>query len=203
MAEPAGLGGWVAAGEAELFKVLAHPARVRVLAVLASGPATVSELCAATGLKPSHLAGQLAQLRAQHLVAGRRTDGRLQYWLSVPEIAHLLHAADSVLRARAASDAGGLAEVGGSSREAARADMGADTAAILTEESAAALEESLGRRALITDAVRTVSARTGSSSEQALAGLLNEARQRSLTLAEVSSEAVAERGAEPPPRRTP
>ncbi|MFP3461400.1 metalloregulator ArsR/SmtB family transcription factor [Arthrobacter globiformis] len=207
--ERGGLGVRVAAGEAELFKVLAHPARVRVLAVLASGPASVAELCSATGLKPSHLAGQLALLRAQHLVTGRRADGRLQYWLAFPEVADLLSAAESVLSARAAADSGGLAGIGaaraGSARAgsdgsgAGRAGIGPDSepsegGAILTEESAAVLEESLGRRALITDAVRSVSARTGRSSEQALAGLLTEARERSLTLAEVSSEAVAERG---------
>ena len=166
----AGPGERVAAGEAELFKALAHPARVRVLGVLASGPASVAELCSATGLKPSHLAGHLAQLRAQHLVTGRRAGGRLQYWLSVPEIAGLLLAAESVLRARAAAEA------------------------ILTDDSAAVLEESLGRRALVTDAVRTVSARTGRSSEHVLAGFLAEARERNLTLAEVSGEAVAEHG---------
>jgi DNA-binding transcriptional ArsR family regulator len=185
-----GLGERVAAGDAELFKALAHPARVHVLAVLASGPATVAELCSATGLKPSHLAGQLAQLRAQHLVAGRRTDGRLQYWLAVPEIADVLLAAESVLRARAAAEAGGLAGMG-----TAQAASGAMDASVLTDESAAVLEESLERRALVTDAVRTVSARTGRSSEQVLAGFLSEARERSLTLAEVSGEAVAERGA--------
>ncbi|HKS00120.1 MAG TPA: metalloregulator ArsR/SmtB family transcription factor [Arthrobacter sp.] len=186
----AGLGERVVAGEAELFKALAHPARVRVLAVLAAGPATVASLCAATGLKPSHLAGQLAQLRAQHLVSGRRTGGRLQYWLSVPEIADLLSAADSVLSARAAAEAGGFAGFGA----ARAASGGADTAsgAALTDESVAALEESLGRRAQITDAVRIVSARTGRSFEQALAGLLTEARERKLTLAEVSGEAIAE-----------
>ena len=191
MTERAGFSERIATGEAELFKALAHPARVHVLAVLASGPASVAELCAATGLKPSHLAGQLAQLRSQHLVTGRRTDGRLQYWLSVPEIADLLLAADSVLRARAAAEAGGLAEI--FAPNPVPAGNGLD-AAILTDQSAALLEESLARRALVTDAVRTVSARTGHSSEQVLAGFLAQARERSLTLAEVSGEAVAERG---------
>jgi DNA-binding transcriptional ArsR family regulator len=181
----------VAAGEAELFKALAHPARVRVLAVLASGPASVADLCSATGLKPSHLAGQLAQLRAQHLVAARRADGRLQYWLSVPEIAGLLVAAESVLISRVAAAAGGLAAVGAPGTGPGAGGSCVEHGALLTDESAAVLEESLGRRALIADAVRTVSARTGSSSEQALSGLLTEARERSLTLAEVSSEAVA------------
>jgi DNA-binding transcriptional ArsR family regulator len=182
----------VAAAEAELFKVLAHPARVRVLAVLAAGPASVPELCSATGLKPSHLAGQLAQLRAQHLVTGRRTDGRLQYRLSVPQVAGLLSAAEAVLNSRAAADADGLAT------SAACAEPGSEGRTILTDESAAVLEESLERRALITDAVRSISVRTGRSSEQALAGLLTEARERSLTLAEVSVQAIAAGGADRP-----
>ncbi|MDQ0620188.1 ArsR/SmtB family transcription factor [Arthrobacter globiformis] len=75
MVGPSGPAEWVAAAEGELFKALAHPARVRILAVLATGPASVADLCSATGLKPSHLAGQLAQLRAQHLVTGRRSGG--------------------------------------------------------------------------------------------------------------------------------
>lgn len=191
MVGPVRPGEWVAAAEAELFKALAHPARVRVLAVLTAGPASVMELCSATGLKPSHLAGQLAQLRAQHLVTGRRSEGRLEYWLSFPQIAELLTAAESVLNARAAADAGGLAGLGAWDARSARAQEG-----ILTDESAAVLEESLERRALITQAVRTVSFRTGRSEEEALAGLLGQARARSLTLAEVSSETVTVPGAE-------
>jgi DNA-binding transcriptional ArsR family regulator len=175
-----------AASEAELFKALAHPARVRVLAVLTAGPASVPDLCAATGLKPSHLAGQLAQLRALHLVTGRRSAGKLQYWLSYPQIADLLSAAGSVLNARAAADAGGPYGIG-----VPGAGSGAADEVILTDESAAVLEESLQRRALITNAVRSVSARTGRSVEEALAGLLTDARERNLTLAEVSVEAVA------------
>ena len=176
----------VAAAEAELFKALAHPARVRVLAVLTAGPASVTELCSATGLKPSHLAGQLAQLRAQHLVTGRRSDGRLQYRLSFPQIADLLSAAGSVLDARATADSGGLSGIGVPGPGSGPADK-----VVLTDESAAVLEESLVRRALITSAVRSVSARTGRSFEEALAGLLTDARERNLTLAEVSGETVA------------
>jgi DNA-binding transcriptional ArsR family regulator len=175
-----------AAAEAELFKALAHPARVRVLAVLTAGPASVPDLCLATGLKPSHLAGQLAQLRAQHLVIGRRSEGKLQYWLSYPQIADLLSAAGSVLNARATAGAGRLSGIGIPGAGSGPADE-----MVLTDESAAVLEESLQRRALITNAVRSVSARTGRSVEEALAGLLTDARERNLTLAEVSVEAVA------------
>jgi DNA-binding transcriptional ArsR family regulator len=181
----------VAAAEAELFKALAHPARVRVLAVLTEGPASVAELCSATGLKPSHLAGQLAQLRAQHLVAGHRSEGKLQYRLSVPGIADLLAAAESVLDARAAADADGLAALsalGAGSGSAGEAILGEG---ILTDEAAVVLEESLERRALIARAVHSIGMRTGRSSDDALARLLAEARDRSLTLAEVSRVAVA------------
>ena len=105
-----------------------------------------------------------------------------------PQIAELMSAAEAVLDARAAAAANGFFGSGAS-------DAGLGLAeAILTDESAAALEESLERRALITDAVRLVSARTGRSSEQALLGLLTQARERSLTLAEVSSEAIAGHG---------
>jgi DNA-binding transcriptional ArsR family regulator len=134
-----------AAAEAELFKALAHPARVRVLEVLTAGPASVTELCSATGLKPSHLAGQLSQLRAQHLVTGRRSEGRLQYWLSFPQIADLLAAAGSVLDARTTAGAGGLSGIGmpgPDSLDAVPLDMG-----ILADKSAAVLGESLKRSA--------------------------------------------------------
>jgi ArsR family transcriptional regulator len=181
----------VAAAEAELFKALAHSARVRVLAVLTEGPASVADLCSATGLKPSHLAGQLAQLRAQHLVTGRRSGGRLEYWLSFPEIADLLSAAGSLLNARAAADTGAIADP-----RAGRAGPGSAGEGILTDESAAILEESLERRALIARAVHSIGVRTGLSSDDALAGLLAEARERSLTLAEVSRETVAASGQE-------
>lgn len=181
----------VAAAEAELFKALAHPARVRVLAVLTAGPASVTELCSATGLKPSHLAGQLTQLRAQHLVTGRRSEGRLQYWLSCPQIADLLSAAGTVLNARATADAGRFSGFG-----VPGADPGAADGVILTDEFAVGLEESMQRRALIIRAVRSVSARTGRSFEEALAGLLTDARERNLTLAEVSGETVAGRRSE-------
>jgi len=125
-------------------------------------------------------------LRAQHLVIGRRSEGKLQYWLSYPQIADLLSAAGSVLNARATAGAGRLSGIGIPGAGSGPADE-----MVLTDESAAVLEESLQRRALITNAVRSVSARTGRSVEEALAGLLTDARERNLTLAEVSVEAVA------------
>jgi DNA-binding transcriptional ArsR family regulator len=181
--------GALAVAEAELFKALAHPARARVLGVLTSGPASVPELCAATGLKPSHLAGHLTQLRAQHLVAGKRSGGRLLYELSFPEVARMLSAAELVLSARAAAEADGLAGIGAPEInlfEAGNADAGA-----LVEELVPDLEQSLETRALIAEAVQSVSVRTGGSTEKALAELLNESRKRGRTLAQVARDILA------------
>lgn len=186
--------GALAAAEAELFKALAHPARARVLGVLASGPASVPDLCAATGLKPSHLAGHLTQLRAQHLVTGKRSGGRLLYGLSFPEVARLLSAAESVLSARAAAEADGLAGISApeaAGQDAENADIGA-----LVEEFVPVLEQSLERRALVAEAVESVRLRTGRSSEAALAMLMTDARERGRTLAQVASDALTTDGTE-------
>ena len=47
--------------KAELFKALAHPARIRVLELLVEGEHTVSEMQPIVGLESSHLSQQLAQ----------------------------------------------------------------------------------------------------------------------------------------------
>jgi DNA-binding transcriptional ArsR family regulator len=179
----------LAAAEAELFKALAHPARARVVGVLALGPASVPDLCEATGLKPSHLAGHLAQLRAQHLVTGKRAGGRLLYRLSFPEVARILSEAEAVLSVRAFAEADGLAAI--SAPETAPRDAESEDVGALVEELVPLLEQSLDTRALIAAAVESVSVRTGRSSEAALAALLSEARERGRTLAETASDAVA------------
>lgn len=179
--------GMLAAAMAELFKALAHPARARVLEVLVAGPASVPDLCTATGLKSSHLAGHLTQLRAQHLVTGKRSGGRLLYRLSYPEVAGMLSAAESVVSARAAAEADGLAGI--SASETAGQDGNAHPRS-LVEELVPVLEQSLETRALLAEAVESVSARTGQSAEAALAALLAKARERGRTLAEVAGDAV-------------
>jgi len=181
--------GTLAFAMAELFKALAHPARAGVLGVLASGPASVPDLCAATGLKPSHLAGHLTQLRAQHLVTGKRSGGRLLYGLSFPEVTRILSAAESMLFARAAAEADGLAGIGGS--EIDRHDAGNVDAGALVEELIPILEQSLESRALIAEAVDSISTRTGLSTEAALAALLAESTVRGRALAQIARDTLA------------
>jgi DNA-binding transcriptional ArsR family regulator len=96
------------AAAAEVFKAVAHPVRAQVLELLCQGKSSIPELCAGTGVKASHLSRHLSQMRGQHLIQCRWTDGRLVYSLAYPEAAALLAAARSVLQARMSATVGSL-----------------------------------------------------------------------------------------------
>jgi DNA-binding transcriptional ArsR family regulator len=83
--------------KAELFKALGHPARVRILEVLAGGERTVSELTDLVGIEASHLSQQLAVLRRARLVAFRKEGHRVRYVIADPEIVRLLAVAKQIL----------------------------------------------------------------------------------------------------------
>ena len=79
--------------KANLFKALAHPARIRVLELLAAAPDTaapVSYLLAETGLEASHLSQHLATLRRHRVVTSVRTANAVTYRLAHPKVAELL-----------------------------------------------------------------------------------------------------------------
>jgi DNA-binding transcriptional ArsR family regulator len=79
--------------KANLFKALAHPARIRILELLAAAPgntAAVSYLLAETGLEASHLSQHLATLRKHRVVTSVRTANSVTYRLAHPKIAELL-----------------------------------------------------------------------------------------------------------------
>ena len=79
--------------KANLFKALAHPARIRVLELLAAAPdssAPVSYLLAETGLEASHLSQHLATLRRHGVVTSVRTANAVTYRLAHPMISELL-----------------------------------------------------------------------------------------------------------------
>lgn len=79
--------------KANLFKALAHPARIRILELLAAAPdkaAPVSHLLAETGLEASHLSQHLATLRKHKVVTSVRTANAVTYRLAHPGISELL-----------------------------------------------------------------------------------------------------------------
>ncbi len=84
--------------KAELFKALAHPARIRVLELLSVRDHAVHELLSEISLEPPSLSQQLAVLRRMGLVRQQRVRGEVVYSIVVPETRDLLVAARLVLR---------------------------------------------------------------------------------------------------------
>lgn len=85
--------------KAELFKSLAHPARIRALEVLCDEPLSVGELQPLVGIESSHLSHQLAVLRRAGLVATRKDGATVVYSLAEPLVADLLAVARRLLLA--------------------------------------------------------------------------------------------------------
>jgi DNA-binding transcriptional ArsR family regulator len=86
-----------AALKAELFKALAHPARVRVLEELAEGERAVGVLAEHLGMELSHVSQQLAVLRRAGLVSTRRVASVVFYRLRDPRMTQLLFLAKELL----------------------------------------------------------------------------------------------------------
>lgn len=85
--------------KAELFRTLGHPARIRILELLAERDHAVHELLDAIEIEPSNLSQQLAVLRRAGLVAQHRDGATVVYSLSVPEVRDLLVAGRGILLA--------------------------------------------------------------------------------------------------------
>ena len=86
--------------KANLFKALAHPARIRILELLAAAPentAAVSYLLAETELEASHLSQHLATLRKHKVVTSVRSANSVTYRLAHPGISKLLAIARTFL----------------------------------------------------------------------------------------------------------
>ncbi|GAB2444354.1 metalloregulator ArsR/SmtB family transcription factor [Nocardioides hungaricus] len=83
--------------KAEFFKTLGHPARIRILELLADGDHAVHELLEKIAIEPSNLSQQLAVLRRTSLVVSHRHGGEVVYSVSVPEVRDLLLAARRIL----------------------------------------------------------------------------------------------------------
>lgn len=97
--------------KAELFRALAHPARIRALEVLAEGERSVGELQPLVGIESSHLSQQLAVLRRAGLVLTRKDGNSVIYSIADAQLVELLRAAKLVLINRLADSSDLLAEL--------------------------------------------------------------------------------------------
>src|SRR6476660_4341065 len=83
--------------KAEFFKTLGHPARIRILELLAQREHSVGELQVEVGLEASHMSQQLAVLRRAGVVVARKHGNSVIYAMASPDIAELLAVARKVL----------------------------------------------------------------------------------------------------------
>jgi ArsR family transcriptional regulator len=83
--------------KAELFRALAHPARIRVLEVLSEGERSVGEILPLVGIEPSHLSQQLAVLRRAGLVTFRKEGSSVIYAIKDKLVVDLLRVAKRLL----------------------------------------------------------------------------------------------------------
>ena len=79
-----------AAVVADLFRTLADPTRLRILALLGEGEACVHVICARLGMGQSAVSHQLRLLRAFHLVRHRRVGREIYYAMDDEHVAQLI-----------------------------------------------------------------------------------------------------------------
>ncbi|MEU1876970.1 metalloregulator ArsR/SmtB family transcription factor [Streptosporangium sp. NPDC020072] len=83
--------------KAELFRLLGHPVRIRVLELLQDGPRPVRQLLAEIEVEPTGLSQHLAVLRRSGLVTAQREGSTVVYALAGGRVAGLLRAARELL----------------------------------------------------------------------------------------------------------
>ena len=83
--------------KAEFFKTLGHPARIRILELLAERDHTVGELLPEIGLEASNLSQQLGVLRRAGVVTATKDGNAVVYSIASPVITELLAVARKAL----------------------------------------------------------------------------------------------------------
>jgi ArsR family transcriptional regulator len=83
--------------KAELFRLLSHPARVRILELLRDQERTVGDLQAALGLDSSGTSQHLGAMRRQGLLESRRAGTSIYYRVADPRVFQLLEVARQIL----------------------------------------------------------------------------------------------------------
>ncbi|GAA4403875.1 metalloregulator ArsR/SmtB family transcription factor [Fodinibacter luteus] len=102
--------------KAQFFRTLGHPARIRVLELLAERDRAVHELRSAIDVEAPALSHQLAVLRLAGLVTQRREGGQVVYSLALPAVRDLLASARAILETKAADQGGFVDDITPSAR---------------------------------------------------------------------------------------
>lgn len=87
---------------AEIFAVLAHPDRIRLVEELRTGEKDVSSLAHSLGLEVARVSQHLRLLRVHSIVSERREGRHHLYHLNSPDIAHWIVQGLTYIEARSA-----------------------------------------------------------------------------------------------------
>lgn len=88
--------------KADFFRLLGHPARVRILELLRDGERTVGDLQLSLGLDSGATSQHLTAMRGMGVLESRRDGNCIYYRVRDPRIFQLLEVAKQVLGGRAA-----------------------------------------------------------------------------------------------------
>lgn len=83
--------------KAQLFRVLGHPVRIRILELLSDGERTVGDLQAELSLDSSGTSQHLAALRQHGVLESRRAGTSVYYGIRDPRVSQLLAVAKQIL----------------------------------------------------------------------------------------------------------
>jgi ArsR family transcriptional regulator len=98
--------------KASMFRVLGHPARVRILELLRDGERSVGALQAELGLDSGGTSQHLAALRGIGLVEPRREGTSVYYRVDDPRVFELLATARAIIGRRLAEQQAILGDLG-------------------------------------------------------------------------------------------
>ncbi len=97
--------------QARMVKALAHPTRLRMLALLREGDRCACEFGPLLGLRQANVSQHLAVLRKAHLVSTRRDGVRIMYSLSDERMTRVLDTVAQVARDQFVEAAAALQKV--------------------------------------------------------------------------------------------
>ena len=83
--------------KAQLFRVLGHPVRIRILELLSEGERTVGDLQAELQIDSSGTSQHLAALRQQGILESRRAGASVYYRIRDPRVSEILAIARQIL----------------------------------------------------------------------------------------------------------
>lgn len=106
--------------EADFFRTLGHPARVRVVELLRDGEMTVGDIQTALGIDSSGTSQHLAAMRRQGILEARKEGTSVYYRVRDPRVFQLLESARQVIGSHLEEASALLGELGAAASPRAR-----------------------------------------------------------------------------------